>query len=115
MSIPSENKDIDLDMLVAPGGANFSQGQKQLLSLARALLRRSAIIVFDESTCSVDTETEAKVRQVLREELEGRLLISGKFTNRVIFYVISAHGHSGSSVEACDGLRQTDHYGQRLG
>jgi ABC-type multidrug transport system fused ATPase/permease subunit len=67
-------------MPVELGGANFSQGEKQLISLAKALLRRSAIIILDKSTCSIDTETEAKIRQVLREELEGRLLISSQFT-----------------------------------
>lgn len=53
------------------GGGNLSGGQKQRLCLARALLRRPKILILDDSTSAVDTETEKAIRENLRQLLGG--------------------------------------------
>ncbi|KAJ4988381.1 ABC transporter [Stagonosporopsis vannaccii] len=66
---------IHLDSVVEEEGLNFSLGQRQLLALARALVRGSQIIICDEATSSVDFETDQKIQQTIVEGFAGKTLL----------------------------------------
>ncbi|KAK5653885.1 hypothetical protein OQA88_7810 [Cercophora sp. LCS_1] len=68
---PPKSGDLSLSMQVTAKGENFSHGQRQVLSLCRALIRKSKLMLLDEATASMDYETDRGVQNVLRKELNS--------------------------------------------
>ncbi|KAJ5153186.1 abc multidrug transporter protein [Penicillium canariense] len=72
---PSTGSTITLDTVLEPEGSNLSHGQRQLLALARALVRDSQIIVADEATSSVDLESDAAIQHTIATAFRGKTLL----------------------------------------
>ncbi|KAF8666092.1 hypothetical protein HU200_053802 [Digitaria exilis] len=70
------SKPEKLDALVADMGENWSVGQKQLLCFGRVILKRSRILFMDEATASVDSQTDAAIQRIIREEFNECTVIS---------------------------------------
>ena len=60
------------DTVISEGGGNLSQGQKQLLCIARAMLTNPEILILDEATSSIDTLTEIRVQKAFAKMMSGR-------------------------------------------
>ena len=83
------------DTMLTGDGANLSQGQKQLLSIARAALANAPVMILDEATSSIDTRTEALVQAGMDKLMEGRTV-----------FVIA---HRLSTIRNSDAIMVLDH------
>lgn len=72
-----------LDTKIGEGGVKVSGGEKQRLSIARALLRKPKLLVFDEATSSLDSLTEKEITETMRDVVRGRELITVLIAHRL--------------------------------
>ncbi|GMI69433.1 multidrug resistance-associated protein 4, ATP-binding cassette C4 [Hibiscus trionum] len=70
------SKPDKLDSLVVDSGDNWSMGQRQLLCLGRVMLKRSRLLFMDEATASVDSQTDATIQKIIREDFAACTIIS---------------------------------------
>ena len=103
-----------LDTIIGDGGIELSTGEKQLLSFARVLCRNPAILVLDEATAAIDTESENILEQAIADSFKGRtsLVIAHRLSTirRADHIVVMAHGRiveQGSHEEL---LKRDGHY-----
>lgn len=64
-----------MDYIVSQGGNNFSGGQKQRLSIARAIIKKPDIYIFDDSFSALDFKTDARLRAALKKEIHDSAVI----------------------------------------
>ena len=91
-----EGKDGMLDAMVAQGGKNFSGGQRQRLTIARALVRRPEILMLDDSASALDYATEGKLREALKS-------LRGETTTFIVSQRASSIMHADTIVVLEDG------------
>ncbi|KAL7922508.1 multidrug resistance-associated protein [Trichoderma austrokoningii] len=81
----NKNVFLDLSSPVTESGSNLSQGQRQLLCLARAMLKKPTVMVMDEATASIDYNTDSKIQETIRE-LTGTVITIAHRLQTIVDY-----------------------------
>lgn len=69
-------KEDGLEMNIEENGSNLSSGEKQLICICRAILRKSKVVILDEATSNIDVVTEQKIQHLLNTQLEGSTVLT---------------------------------------
>ena len=65
-----------MDLEIKEGGSNLSSGEKQLITICRAVIRKAKVVVLDEATANIDVRTEQKILKLLNEDLKESTVIT---------------------------------------
>ncbi|KAF7299044.1 hypothetical protein MIND_00852700 [Mycena indigotica] len=76
LRIDGHSSGLTLDSVVAREGSNMSLGERQIVAMARAIVRRSPLVILDEATSAIDFETDALIQRTLRNEFKGTTIIT---------------------------------------
>ena len=102
-ALQAENKNPfrNLSSPISESGSNLSQGQRQLLCLARALLKAPKVLLMDEATASIDYATDAKIQETIREIKKTTITIAHRLQTIIDYDKVLVLDH-GSVVEFDD-------------
>ncbi|KAG5940992.1 hypothetical protein E4U53_007510 [Claviceps sorghi] len=107
----NKNVFLDLSSPVTESGSNLSQGQRQLLCLARAMLKKPTVLVMDEATASIDYQTDSKIQETIRE-LTGTVITIAHRLQTIVDYdkvlvldhgEVKQYGHPWELIQDEDG------------